>query len=100
DLASFIDIISCTPPAPILNSPPATNPIPQPETFAEPQTTQQKSTRLANKAKLHPGKDSVQLAQKVLINKLGELSPGVKEQASSNTDFNKLAQHLPQPLTS
>jgi len=35
----------------------------------------------------------------VLINKLGELSPGVKEQASSNSDFNKLAQHLPQPLT-
>ena len=100
DLASFIDFISCTPPAPILNSPPATNPIPRPETFAEPQTTQRKSTRLANKAKLHPGKDSVQLAQKVLINKLGELSPGVKEQASSNTDFNKLAQHLPQPLTS
>ena len=81
DLASFIDFISCTPPTPILNTPPPANPLPQPETHTETNTAQQKSTRLANKAKLHPGKDSVQLAQRVLINKLGELSPGMKEQA-------------------
>ncbi|CAO2040981.1 unnamed protein product [Urochloa humidicola] len=99
DINEFINFISRTPPAPILHTPPRVNPIPQSENFAEPTTTQRKSTRLADKAKLHPGKDSIQLAQQVLISKLGELSPEPKEQADTNTDFNKLAQHLPQPLT-
>ncbi|CAN6302984.1 unnamed protein product [Urochloa humidicola] len=97
DFAAFIDFISGPPPAAILNTPPRVNP-PQPVgTQPESTTTQRKSTRLAEKAKLYPGEDSVQLAQRVLINKLGELSPKKKVQAQ--LDFNTLAQHLPQPLT-
>jgi hypothetical protein len=45
---------------------------------------------------LHLGKDSIQLAQRVLANKLGELSP---RQIDPNAEFVRLAQHLPQPLT-
>ncbi|CAN6245272.1 unnamed protein product [Urochloa humidicola] len=98
DFSAFIDFISCKPPTPLLNTPPRLNPIQPDQLQPESTTAQRKSTRLADKAKLNPGKDSIQLAQKVLSDKLGELSPKAKQ--NTNADFNRLAKHLPQPLTS
>jgi hypothetical protein len=96
DLAEFITFISHVSPAPILRTPHKINHTqPHQESLASP-TTQRKSARLANKANLHLGKDSIQLAQRVLANKLGELSP---RQIDPNAEFVRLAQHLPQPLT-
>jgi len=60
-------------------------------------TAQRKSTRLADKAKLNPVKGSLNLAQRVLINKLGELSPNLKQKAK--VDFNSVVQHFQQPVT-
>ncbi|KAG2573763.1 hypothetical protein PVAP13_7KG275755, partial [Panicum virgatum] len=60
-------------------------------------TAQRKSTRLADKAKLNPVKGSLNLAQRVLINKLGELSPNLKQKA--NVDFNYVVRHFQQPVT-
>ncbi|CAN6361928.1 unnamed protein product [Urochloa humidicola] len=98
DLSAFINFISKVPPAPILSTPPRANPIQTPDTKNETAIIQRKSTRLAEKAKQHPCQDSTQLAQRVLANKLGELSP--QKSAHANSDFNHLTQHLPKPLTS
>ncbi|CAN6343454.1 unnamed protein product [Urochloa humidicola] len=75
DLTAFINFISHTPTTPLLNTPPRINPIQLPDNQPETVTAQRKSARLADKARLYPGKDSIQLAQRVLSNKLGELSP-------------------------
>lgn len=97
DLAAFIEFIAGHPPAPILSTTPSANPPQRPERQETVTPTQRKSTRLADKAKLHPGQDSVQLAQRVLIKKLGELSP--KNIMPTQPDFNTLVQHLPKPFT-
>lgn len=80
DLTSFINYISCDPPVPVLQTPPRVNNM-QPH----------------DKAKLNPVKGSLNLAQRVLINKLGELSPKLKQKA--NVDFNSVVQHFQQPVT-
>ncbi|CAN6293474.1 unnamed protein product [Urochloa humidicola] len=95
-MATFIEFIAGPPPAPILNTPPKVNPPPNADSQTAAPTTQRKSSRLADKAKLHPGKDSIQLAQRVLVNKLGELSPN--KHTNALADFNTLLQHLPQAL--
>lgn len=97
DINAFIDFISCKPTTPLLNSPPRINPI-QPSTGSNPPTvtTQRKSSRLADRARNNPGRDTIQMAQQVLINKLGELSPKPKD--NSKPGFDQLAQHLPKPL--
>jgi hypothetical protein len=93
----FIDFISSSPKAPILNSPPKANPTQMSAQQLASSTAQRKSRRLADKAKLHPGLNSTQLAQNILINKLGKLSPPYN--ANSAPDINVLMQHIPRPFT-
>jgi hypothetical protein len=99
DMTSFLNFIAHIPAAPILSTPPRVNPIQQ-ESHKNAQTpSQRKSSRLAEKAKLQLRKNSIQLAQSILISKLGELSPKAADGAGIS-DFDTLAQHLPKPLTS
>jgi hypothetical protein len=101
DLALFLDFVSGTPSAPLLHTPPRVNPIPTSNDSAS--TTngivsqQRKSTRLADKAKTNPTKGTIQLAQQVLMNKLGELVPDLHQK--NITTFESMAQHLPRPFT-
>ncbi|XP_072147512.1 uncharacterized protein [Setaria viridis] len=98
DMTSFLNFISHVPVAPILHTPPRVNPIQQESHGNIPAPSHRKSSRLADKAKLHSGKDSIQLAQSILISKLGELSPKAPHQ--DKPDFDNFTQHLPKPLTS
>jgi len=105
DLTSFINYISCAPPVPVLHTPPRVNNLQTHDEQSsrvqhistETPLAQRKSTRLADKAKLNPVKGSLNLAQRVLLNKLGELSPKLKQKA--NMDFNSVVQHFQQPVT-
>lgn len=94
DLATFLQFVSGKPSEPLLSTPPNINPIPPVAHHTAP--TQRKSFRIASKAKLNPGKDTIQLAQQVLVNKLGELSP--QKKCKNLHDTNQLAKHLPQPI--
>lgn len=98
DMTSFLNFISHVPVAPILNTPPRVNLIQQESQGNNPTPSHRKSSHLADKAQLHPGKDSIQLTQSILISKLGELSP--KTSDHDKPDFDKLVQHLQKPLTS
>jgi hypothetical protein len=63
----------------------------------DPETsTQRKSTRLAKKAELNVGKDSVQVAQDLLIKKLGDLAG--EEANYYEPDFDFYAQHFERPM--
>jgi len=59
-------------------------------------STQRKSTRLAKKAELNVGKDTIQVAQDLLIRKLGDLSR--EEINQDKTDFDFYAQHFERPI--
>jgi hypothetical protein len=59
--------------------------------------TQRKSTRLAKKATLNVGKDTIQIAQDLLIKKLGELSGEETNQDEADSDFDLYAQHFERP---
>ena len=56
-----------------------------------------KSSRLANKAKSKIGKGIIQVAQDLLIKKLGDLSPKLEPSAADH--FEQFAQHFIRPLT-
>jgi hypothetical protein len=73
-------------------------PHPQAENcHSPPQTsTQRKSTRLAKKAELNIGKDTIQVAQDLLIKKLGDLVGEKTNQDEANFDF--YAQHFERPI--
>lgn len=58
---------------------------------------QRKSSRLANKDKSKIGKGTIQVAQELLIKKLGDLSP--KLEPSAADQFEQFAQHFDRPLT-
>jgi hypothetical protein len=99
DLAMFVDFVSSTPNAPLLHTPPRINDtdISEPPSNPGQPSTLRKSSRLAENAKVNPITGSIKLAQRVLMNKLGELSPDLVSKA--NGDFEQLAQHLPRPFT-
>jgi hypothetical protein len=59
-------------------------------------STQRKSTRLAKKAELNVGKDAMQVAQDLLIRKLGELAGDETNTDELNYDF--YAQHFERPI--
>jgi hypothetical protein len=61
-----------------------------------PSTSKRQSTRLAQKATVNSGKDAIQIAQDLLVKKLGELS-GMDKQSSSD-DFELYAQHFVRPI--
>ena len=70
-----------------------TPPAPRPSFF----TPQRKSIRLAEKSKTTQGKGPIQVAEELLVKKLGDLSPlATKEEADQ---FEFFAQHLEHPLT-
>jgi hypothetical protein len=73
-------------------------PHPQAENcHSPPQTsTQRKSTRLAKKAELNIGKDTIQVAQDLLIKKLGDLVGEKTNQDEADFDF--YAQHFERPI--
>jgi hypothetical protein len=81
------------------SSPPprANQPIGDPGLLTRATNTQQrKSARLADKAKNNVGLGNLQLAQQVLVKKLGELIPD--SQNKSNCNFDSLVQQLPRPF--
>lgn len=63
-------------------------------------STQRKSTRLAQKAAINAGKDTIQIAQDLLVKKLGDLSGEEIEQEGKDleTDFDFYAQHFERPV--
>ena len=60
-------------------------------------TPQRKSIRLANKSKTKQGKGAIQVAEELLVKKLGDLSPPTTQDEVDQFDF--YAQHLERPLT-
>ena len=70
-----------------------TPPAPRPSFF----TPQRKSIRLAEKSKTTQGKGAIQVAEELLIKKLGDLSPLATQEEADQFDF--FAQHLEHPLT-
>lgn len=57
---------------------------------------QRKSSRLANKAKSRIGKNTILIAQELLIKKLGELTP--QKSISDELNLENFSQHLDYPL--
>jgi hypothetical protein len=72
---------------------PQTPPPPRPSFF----TPQRKSIRLAKKSKTTQGKGAIQVAEELLIKKLGDLSPSATKEEADQFEF--FAQHLERPLT-
>jgi hypothetical protein len=80
-----------------LPPPRANQPIGDPGLHTRATNTQQrKSARLADKAKNNVGLGSLQLAQQVLVKKLGELIPD--SQNNSNCNFDSFVKQLPRPF--
>jgi hypothetical protein len=62
-----------------------------------PQTsTKRKSTRLRKKAELNEGRDTIQVAQDLLIKKLGDLAG--EEINQDEADFDFFARHFERPI--
>ncbi|CAO2194966.1 unnamed protein product [Urochloa humidicola] len=100
DLTLFLNFVSGPPNRPLLHTPPKANQQPaktQAPPAIETTTQQRKISRLADKAKANPGKGSIQLAQQVLINKLGDLVPDPQQKHDSTLD--SLVHRLPRPFT-
>lgn len=76
DDLTFVEFVTGKPTAPLLTSPPEINNIDNQCTdraiLAYPPSTQRTSSRLAEKKKANPTTGSVQMAQRVLMLKLGE----------------------------
>jgi hypothetical protein len=71
--------------------------------FASPTqgTNKRQSTRLAKKAIAHSGKGAIEIAQDLLVKKLGDLAGTVNMGTSKNStpdDFDLYAQHFARPL--
>jgi hypothetical protein len=98
DLQRFIDFVSGPASAPILHTPPNVNQQTDPpiQPARTPNTQQRKSLRLADKAKANVGLGSIQLAQQLLVKKLGDLVPGSSQK--SDDTFESLVQRLPRPF--
>lgn len=65
-------------------------------TSPHPSSCKRQSTRLAQKAAAHAGKDAIQIAQDLLAKKLGELTDDDNNQNDTKFDF--YAQHLDRPI--
>ena len=61
-----------------------------------PSANKRYSSRLAQKTEANSGKDAIQIAQDLLVKKLGELSGSVVQQSSD--EFNLYAQHFNRPI--
>jgi hypothetical protein len=61
-----------------------------------PSTSKRQSSRLAQKAATNLGKDAIQIAQELLVKKLGDLSG--EEQQHNTDDFEFYARHFERPL--
>lgn len=61
------------------------------------QNSQTKSVRLAGKASTRVGKDTIKIAQYLLIKKLGDLAS--IQEPNAEADLDSFVQHLDQPLT-
>jgi hypothetical protein len=72
----------------------STNPSHLSETY---DSCQRKSVRLAKKAALNVGKDPFQVAQDLLVKKLGDLAG--EATATDDPDFDFYAQHFQRPIT-
>jgi hypothetical protein len=59
---------------------------------------QRKSTRLAKKAAVNIGKGTIQIAQELLVKKLGDLAGEEDTQNTTDADFDFYAQHFEMPL--
>jgi hypothetical protein len=83
---------------PILHTPPNVNQQTDPpiQPARTPNTQQRKSLRLADKAKANAGLGSIQLAQQLLVKKLGDLVSGSSQK--SDDTFESLVQCLPRPF--
>ena len=82
------------PMTPMTNSTRAT--VPNQHINPTPSANKRHSSRLAQKAKANSGKDAIQIAQDLLVTKLGELSGSVVQQSSD--EFNLYAQHFNRPI--
>jgi hypothetical protein len=60
--------------------------------------SQRKSTRLAKKAEMNVGKDTLQVAQDLLIKKLGDLAGEEPAADEQEPDFDFYAQHFQRPI--
>jgi hypothetical protein len=72
---------------------PQTPPPPRPFVF----TPQRKSSRLAKKSETTKGKGAIQVAEELLVKKLGDLSPPTTQEGDDQLEF--YAQHFERPLT-
>jgi len=61
-----------------------------------PSANKRHSSRLAQKAEANSGKDAIQIAQDLLVKKLGELSGSVVQQSSD--EFDLYAKHFDRPI--
>jgi hypothetical protein len=101
-LENFIESISLPVPQPLLqleldafvaNTPSTSN-----MHRSTPCSSQRQSTRLAKKAELNAGKDAIQIAQDLLVKKLGEMPTVEAEPQQIETDFDFYAQHFERPI--
>jgi len=97
----FLTSISIEVDLPLLPDPATlNNPQPQPKFKSHrvaSSVTKRKSVCLTAKAQSRIGKDTIQIAQDLLVKKLGELSPD--NQAANIPNIESFSQHLDQPLT-
>jgi len=71
-----------------------------PHNTAPPSSSKRQSIRLAKKAAANSGKDAIQVAQDLLIKKLGELSGADSpiDNTQNSSDFDLYAQHFGNPI--
>jgi hypothetical protein len=101
EVETFIDSITATLQEPLLEGVPRT-----PNTHGHNMTIsippessiQRKSTRLAKKAAVNIGKGTIQIAQELLVKKLGDLAGEEDTQNTTDADFDFYAQHFEMPL--
>ena len=68
---------------------------PPPEPRASTNTSQRRSNRLADTAKSTEGKGAIQVAEDLLVKKLGDLSPKIGQLSTEQFEF--FAQHFDRP---
>jgi hypothetical protein len=94
---NFIESISRPLPQPLLevnNTTPMLHQIPH--VTPPPSSSERQSTRLAKKAANNVGKSTIQIAQELLVKKLGDLSGMEKDPI--NDEFEFYAQHFERPM--
>lgn len=96
----FLDSIQAPIQQPILAINQQTNIDQDDEEPLEPTTAQRKSIRLAKKAEQNASKDTIQMAQQLLVKKLGDLAGenSDEEEPEFEPDFDFYAQHFQRPL--